>query len=384
VAETIFQEMKRFVRFGPEDERLLALLAPHAAPHFAEISDAFYRRLDEHEAARRVFTGPDQIERLKQSLRSWMRTLLSGPWDESFFQARVRIGRVHVRAGVPQRYVYGALELVRSRLWDIAALAFRSADPSFRAVADAVDKVLNLDLTINLHAYAEAEIDRVRQLEQQRMAALRTLTAGLAHEVRNPLNAAHLQLTVARKRLAEPRPDPSEAGAAVATADAELMRLAELVGEFLEFASPRPPQRRPHDLRALLEAVVANHPAAAAEAGTQIFLHPGEPITVNIDPNKIEQVVRNLVKNAVEASGAGGRVLLRLIPEDAHVLLEVEDDGPGLSAPVVRLIEPFFTTKNLGTGLGLSLVHRIVADHGGEVSAQRRDDRTVFTVRLPR
>jgi two-component system sensor histidine kinase HydH len=384
VAETIFQEMKRLVRFGPEDERLLGLLAPHAAPHFGEIAEAFYRRLEEHDNARRVFTDPAQIERLKQSLRGWMSTLLSGPWDESFFQSRVRVGRVHVNTGVALRYVSGAMDFVREKLTDIAAVAFTGAEPRFPVVAGAINKVLNLDLTINLHAYSEAQVEQVRQLEQQRMAALRTLTAGLAHEVRNPLNAAHLQLAVAHKRLADASPEVAEAAAAVAVADDELMRLAALVDEFLEFASPRPLQRQPHNLRTLVEGVVDSHAGDAAAGGAKILLHPGESATVAIDASKVEQAIRNLVKNAVEASGAGGQVAVRLIPAQDHVLLEVEDDGPGLSAPVARLMEPFFTTKNLGTGLGLSLVQRVVADHGGALSAERRNARTVFTIRLPR
>ncbi len=383
-AETIFEEMKRFLRFGPEDERLLRQLAPHARPRFREISDSFYQRLAEHENARRVFSGPEQVERLKQSLCGWLETLLSGPWNEEFFQARVRVGRVHVAVGVPQHYVCGAMDLVRARLSEVAAAAFTDGEPGFRAVADALDKVLDLDLTINLHAYAEAQSEQVRELQQQRMDALRTLTAGLAHEVRNPLNAAHLQLTIARKRLTDPAPDLSDATAAVSAADGELLRLAALVNEFLEYASPTPLQRQPHDLRAIVEAVVAAHSAQAASNGTQIVLHAGEPTSLPLDAGKMERVVRNLVSNALEATGSGGQVVLRVLTEGDQVVLEVQDDGPGLSAAVARLIEPFFTTKNLGTGLGLSLVHRIVADHGGEITAFRRDGRTVFTVRLPR
>ena len=166
-------------------------------------------------------------------------------------------------------------------------------------------------------------------------------------------------------------------------ADRELERLAALVDEFLKFATPHPLQRQPQDLREIARQAVASLAPQAEALGTEVVLLPGQPTTVSVDGEKMTEVVRNLVRNACEASAAGGRIAVGVTLGAQGVSLEVEDDGPGLPSPPDRIFEPFFTTKSQGTGLGLSIVHRIVTDHGGEVTAARRDGRTVFTVRLP-
>src|SRR5437763_5349648 len=101
--------MKRYVSFGAEDEAVLRALAPHAAPHFRRIADEFYQRLEQHDEARGVFSGAEQVERLKQTLCVWMRVLLEGPWEDSYHELRARIGRMHVKVSLPQRYMFGAM-----------------------------------------------------------------------------------------------------------------------------------------------------------------------------------------------------------------------------------------------------------------------------------
>jgi signal transduction histidine kinase len=384
LAENVLDEMKRFLRFDADDERMLRLLAPHAAPHLRDISEAFYRRLAEQEGARGVFSGPEQVERLRKTLCAWMTSLLSGPWDRTHFEARAQVGAVHVRIGVAPRYVCGAMDLVQRALTGIVTEAFATDQILQRRVVESLHKALNLDLAIILEAYAEAQVQRVKDLEQRRLSALRTLTAGLAHEIRNPLNAAHLQLVIAGKRLAESAPDLPPAQEAVAVADRELDRLAALVDEFLKFATPLPLQLEPHDLRDIARRAVASLAPQAETLGAKVVLLPGQPTRVSVDGEKMTEVVLNLVRNACEASGAGARISVGVVLGAQGVSLEVEDDGPGLPSPSHRVFEPFFTTKSQGTGLGLSIVQRTVMDHGGEVTAARRNGRTVFTVRLPR
>jgi signal transduction histidine kinase len=381
--ENVLDEMKRFVRFDGDDERMLRLLAPHVTPHLRAIAETFYDRLSEHENARVVFSGPAQVERLKQTLCAWMTGLLSGPWDQTYLAARAQVGAVHVRIGVAPRYLCGAMDLVRRALIDLAAEAFASDRTVHLRVARALDKVVSLDLAIILETYADAQIQRVKDLEQRRLSALRTLTAGLAHEVRNPLNAAHLQLVVAGKRLAEPEPELGTAQEAVAVADRELERLATLVDEFLKFATPHPLSLQPHDLREIARQAVAALAPQAQAVGVAVVLLPGPPTRVSVDGEKMSEVVLNLIRNACDACGAGGQISVGVTLDDQGASVEVKDDGPGLPFPPHRLFEPFFTTKSQGTGLGLSIVHRIVTDHGGQVTAARQDGQTVFTVRLP-
>ena len=110
--ESLYAEMKRYVRFGEDDSAELRAFGEVAAPHYRRIADEFYDRIREHEHAHAVFTGEDQIERLKKSLVRWMERLCAGPHDEAYFEERAKIGRIHVKIGLPQRYMFTAMSLI--------------------------------------------------------------------------------------------------------------------------------------------------------------------------------------------------------------------------------------------------------------------------------
>src|SRR4051812_8879682 len=115
--ETLFEELKRYVDWGLADERALRRLHPEAAPHFSRIAEAFYDRILAHEGSRQALVGGEsRVGQLKISLVAWMDRLLSGPWDEEYFQLRCRIGRIHVRIALPQHYMFGAMNLLRREL----------------------------------------------------------------------------------------------------------------------------------------------------------------------------------------------------------------------------------------------------------------------------
>ncbi|HEU5055191.1 MAG TPA: ATP-binding protein, partial [Kofleriaceae bacterium] len=222
----------------------------------------------------------------------------------------------------------------------------------------------------------------VRTRRAERLASLGTMAAGLAHEIRNPLNAAHLQLSVARRRLARSSGDAG-AARAVELAGAEMARLAGLVEDFLQFARPQPLRLERADLRALARDAVALLAPEAGVLGVSLEMTDGAAVFTRLDREKMKQVLLNLVRNALEAAGTGGRVRIDVQEQAGSACLTIEDTGRGFpeDAPI---FEPFFTTKVGGTGLGLAIVHRIVADHGGTVSASSRSgNKTVFSVVLP-
>lgn len=112
--ETLFAELKRYVGWSAEHERALQALRPRATPHFQGIADAFYGRILEHEEARQVLlSGESSVGHLKVKLVAWLDRLLTGPWNEEYFELRCRIGRVHVRIGLPQHYMFGAMNVLR-------------------------------------------------------------------------------------------------------------------------------------------------------------------------------------------------------------------------------------------------------------------------------
>lgn len=226
---------------------------------------------------------------------------------------------------------------------------------------------------------------QLRAIRAERLAAVGTLAAGLAHEVRNPLNSATLQLQLLERRLERGKIDQESLSGTLTIVKSEIERLDAMVSDFLAFAKPRPITTEPSDLNELVRGVVqlVNLEAKDAGVGLNTELDPSLG-SVPVDAQSIKQVVLNLVRNAIEASGSGGNITLTTRPsnERACVVLEVLDDGPGFSddAPV---FDAFYTTKDRGTGLGLAIVHRIVSEHGGSIAVSSRPGHTCFTIELP-
>jgi signal transduction histidine kinase len=235
---------------------------------------------------------------------------------------------------------------------------------------------------VGIDVTEEDEILR-RLLRSERLAAVGTLAAGLAHEVRNPLNSASLQLTLLERRLG--RGDEAASVLPIAgIIKSEIDRLDRLVREFLAFAQPRPLEPRPVDVAELFSAVTGliTPEAESAKVSIAVDVAPGTPPVLG-EAERLRQVLLNLTRNAVEAmADAGGRLRLRARLAGAEVELAVEDDGPGFGEQL-PVFDAFFTTKSQGTGLGLSIVHRIVADHGGAIRVESRPGRTCFTLALP-
>lgn len=523
-SESLFEEMKRYVRFTEADARALAEFGPHAAPHFASIADAFYERVREHEGAHRVFTGEEQVERLKRSLIRWLERLCASNKDQAYFDETSKIGRVHVRLGLPQHYMFTAMALIRVALDRIADEAMGAAAAQVR---DSLGRTLDLELAIILEAYrddfvarmhkAEAleierqgkaraiterrysqavelanvliigldakgvvrlfnrEAERVTELgreevigspfadtlipeplrdehgalllaatrgenhadeiesairtragkvrevrwhlayspsdvandvvlfaigrdttdqnalaararQSEKLAAVGTLAAGLAHEIRNPLNGAYLHVTFLERGLRRSGVTDPDTFEAVKVVGEEIKRLGTLVSEFLDFARPNPLVKKLTSLRELCER--AAHLVSAEADAARVSIHLDLPTAdqqLEIDPGKMEQVLLNLLRNAIEATATvgGGRVTVRARRKPRHEIIEVEDDGPGLSSPDAPIFDPFFSTKPQGTGLGLAIAHRVITDHDGTIDVNSRPKRTVFRITLP-
>jgi PAS domain S-box-containing protein len=225
---------------------------------------------------------------------------------------------------------------------------------------------------------------RVRQAEK--LAAVGTLAAGLAHEIRNPLNGAQLHVTFLERGLARSGIHDADTLEAVTIVRDEIRRLSVLVSEFLDFARPRPLVIKSIGVRAMCEHAVSLAAADATAAHVEVTLDlPTADIELEVDTSKMEQVLLNLLRNAIDAVGTtgGGSVTLRARRQPRQAIIEVEDEGPGLATPDAPIFDPFFSTKAQGTGLGLAIVHRIVTDHQGTIDFQSRPGRTVFRVAIP-
>jgi PAS domain S-box-containing protein len=232
------------------------------------------------------------------------------------------------------------------------------------------------------------DVTRQREAERkamvsEKLAAVGTLAAGLAHEIRNPLNAAGLQLSLLARRVGKlSEGDRRSLGESLDLVRTELSRLDSLLGDFLAFARPRDYARQVVDLTGLVQRLVMLEQEAVHQSGRELAVAIEAGVSVRGEPDPLQQVLLNLIRNALEA--ARSRVSLRLFTRDGSAVIEIRDDGPGVPADVLgHLFEPFFTTKSRGTGLGLAIVHAIVSGHGGDVTLGNEGGGALARVTLP-
>jgi signal transduction histidine kinase len=212
---------------------------------------------------------------------------------------------------------------------------------------------------------------------------LQMMLAGIAHEVRNPLGGMALFVGLLREEVAD-RPEAQKQLERVAT---ELGYLERVVRDFLEFARKRPPALDVVDAREELQAVATLMSAEVAQAGLSLDVaFEGDARGARWDRERVRGALLNLVRNAVQASSPGSRVTLGLRADDGALALEVRDQGVGIP-PELRdkVFEPFFTTRQKGTGLGLALVKKVVEAHRGRIELESEVGRgTTVRMLLPR
>lgn len=362
--------LKEFVRFDAESGRRLQAMGPRIRPYHASIVDRFYEAILADRDARAVLESDAQVTRLKVSLGQWLEELFTGPYDQTYLEKRARIGRIHVKVGLEQRYMLAGMNVIRLGLHHALSDA---SDNGFGAFEDhcTIDQICDIELAIMLETYREAYVLK-KTAEAESFAVMGRLTAGLAHEVRNPLNAAKLQLDVLQ-RIAARIQDPSKRRKIerrTHVVQDELRRLSLLLDDFLNLARARRLDAVRCDGRALLEDVVElRRPEIESQGIEFIDDISTAPCVLVAEQDRLKQVVNNLITNAVEAVTGGPEPTISIVSRllgDGNWEVAVIDNGPGISPDVAeRAFESFVTTKEAGTGLGLAIVKRIVDLHGG-------------------
>jgi two-component system sensor histidine kinase HydH len=215
-----------------------------------------------------------------------------------------------------------------------------------------------------------------------RLSAMGELSAGLAHEIRNPLGSIEGAVQILRRDQLAPE-TKREFGE---LAQRELERLKGIVNQFLNFARPQPPSRIATAPVPLLSSVakLVGETAKMSNVDVCVIGTPGLPV-ISVDPEQIKQVLLNLVINAIQAMPTGGEINLQAVSDGQNMRLEVQDGGVGVAPDnAERIFNPFFTTREEGTGLGLSIAERIVSQHGGGIEMRRNHGRGMtFSVVLP-
>ncbi len=373
----VFHELQRYVQFGEDEERRLRALHRLVAPSFQEVAEAFYARILMHEEATRVLQGGEShVGRLKGTLVAWLDTMLLGPWDDAYWEHRKRIGQVHVRIGMPQHLMFGAMNVVRGEL-DRLAVARLPAGPELEATRAAVGKILNLELAVMLHTYRDDLL--AQQARVERLSTFGQLVASIGHDLRNPLGVIESSLFILRGRLGE-----DERARKHADRIGEQVDIANgIITNLLDMVRNKPLAREPVQLAEVVEAArrALTWPAAVK---VELAGLSGLP-AVEGDAGQLRQVLVNLLENALHAASPAGTVTVRGRQEPGVLAVDVDDTGPGVDpATRRRLFEPLITTKARGVGLGLALCKRIAERHGGDISyADREGGGARFTLRLP-
>lgn len=375
-------ELFDYVGFDEEDARWLVRMGPVVRPSFPKIVDEFYRTIDDNAGARAVFTGgPAQRARLHGSMHAWLEGIVSGVYDDAYFEQRARIGRMHVRIELDQRYMMAAMNVIRRGLHDALREAGWPAADAIRG-HNAIDKMCDIELAVMLETYRESYVEKQRANE--RLATIGQLAASIGHELRNPLAVMETSLHLAERRNAD-----EKAGRHLHRIREQLAISGAIISDLLEMARDRPPDRRPVGVKALVDEALGSVPRGE---GITIEVRIADELRATVDAVQIRQVVVNLALNAAQ-SLAGirreGKVTIEARADGDVLELRVDDQGPGLSLEAERrLFEPLFTTRATGVGLGLPLCRRIVEKHGGTIrgynlGAPGAPEGARFEIRIP-
>ncbi len=221
-------------------------------------------------------------------------------------------------------------------------------------------------------------------LRSQRLASIGRLAAGVAHEIRNPLSSIKGFATYFKERYRDTPKDHQTAEIMIQ----EVERLDRVIGQLLEFARPMRIQRKSTHLDALIRHSLKMVEGDADKKGITLNFKNDPPVeTVNIDPDRIKQVLLNLYLNAMEAMDGKGNINVEIsrTGRDNALQITVSDTGPGIQEKDLPLLfDPYFTTKSSGTGLGLAIVHKIIESHKGEIQIKSRPgEGTMVTVVIP-
>lgn len=232
------------------------------------------------------------------------------------------------------------------------------------------------------------DAESVRRIEDEielsrRLAAIGRLTSGVAHEVRNPINAIMVHLQIMRERMQEVDPESKRHMDVIAS---EIQRLGRVVQTLLDFTKPVELRLTDIDLRRIGEEVALLAGPEAARHGVLVQTDlPAAPLPVKVDPDLIKQVLLNIANNGIQAMPTGGSLTITARREDGTVQVDISDQGAGVPPEIgEKIFNLYFTTKKSGTGIGLAMSYRVMQLHNGNISYDSRPGQgTTFHLRFP-
>ncbi|MGB2689533.1 MAG: response regulator [Desulfobacterales bacterium] len=236
---------------------------------------------------------------------------------------------------------------------------------------------LSRDITADINT-------RQAMMQQDKLASIGRLSAGVAHEINNPLTTILTTAMLIQEDIDPDNPMYEE----LETITNETLRCRKIVASLLDFARQTKPAKKHHNINDIIAECVGLTRKQAEFKDVQILKALSEKVPkLLLDKEQIQQALINLILNATDATDPGGKITVSTAfsPGNQFVNIKVSDTGKGIAAEVVdKIFEPFFTTREIGTGLGLAITHGIIGRHGGDIRVQSRPGQgTTFTIRLP-
>jgi two-component system, sporulation sensor kinase E len=243
-------------------------------------------------------------------------------------------------------------------------------------------------LVLVLHDATAEHKRRLETFQAEKLAALATLAAGVAHEIGNPLNSLGIHMQLLERDVAKLKPGAKrdELAGRVETSKQEIERLDGIIRQFLGAVRPSKLNARPVQINALLEALLefAHYEIAEHQIGIEKHYDPAIPAAL-MDEAQIKQAFLNIIKNAVQAMPDGGLLTVTTKLAGDQIAVTFADTGVGIARERLgNIFDPFYTTKDRGSGLGLMIVYKIVKDHNGRIDVESEPGRgTQVTITLP-
>jgi two-component system, NtrC family, sensor kinase len=373
-----YRELQDYVGWSDEEAARIRRVGPLVEPQFPTLIEDFYAEIERHPGANKVFVHRAQVERLKVSLRIWLEQLFRGPYDADYLLRRWQVGRRHVEVDLDHIYVAAALSRLRNGLVRSLRESWPADWGDSSSTVDSLRTLIDLDLAIIEDSYAQAYQDRLQRGE--RLAAIGQIAAGVAHELRNPLNVVK---TSAYFLLNAKSLSPERVSEHLGRISRQVNHANDVITALASFAKPPVPQLHSISVIECVKTALEHYPLPKGICLVCNF--PDTLPKVNADATQLGIVFGNLIRNACDAMAASGTLTINAVSSDGVVEVRVTDTGVGIEPNnLMRITEPLFSTKARGMGLGLAITNTILAKISGKLLVTSEIGRgSTFTVRIP-